>query len=76
MSKTYLGHHIIPIKGVDYILLSEYAELQDKLLEMKILLKSMLETNVVVINGKSYTKTSGDNAITQMLLDVIERGKE
>ena len=76
MSKTYLGHHIIPIKGVDYILLSEYAEIQDKLLEMKQLLEELLKTNVVVIDGKSYIKTSGDNAITQMLLDVLERGKE
>lgn len=74
MSKTYLGHHIIPIKGVDYILLSEYAEIQDKLLEMKILLKVMLENKVIIINGKPYTKTSGDDAITQMLLDVLERG--
>lgn len=73
MSKTFLGHHIIPIKGVDYILFSEYVEIQDKLLEMKTLLNQMLETDLVIIDGKSYIKTSGDNAITQMLLNVLER---
>lgn len=76
MSKTYLGHHIIPIKGVDYILLSEYVELQDKLLEMRLLLENLLKTNVVVIDKVVYIKHDGDDAITQMLLDVLKRGKE
>lgn len=76
MSRTYLGHSIVPVKNEEYILLSDYEQLQDKIVEMKQLLEQLLKTNVVVINGKAYYKQDGDNAITQMLLDVLERGKE
>ena len=76
MSKTYFGHHINVIKGKEYITLSDYEELGVKIIETKLLLEALLKTNVVVINGKTYFKHEDDNVITQMILEVLERGKE